>query len=333
MQNQNTREVSHRSVLKDEVSELLEKERYAPLNIQARLIDATVGLGGHAEEFVKSGWQVLGIDVDKEAIEVAEEVLKQARLRQVADATKLKRRSDYGGQACPTRLSRKTGPFKLIQDSFKDIKKIAQEHGFNKVEAILFDLGVSVPQLTSKTRGFSFQSVDAALDMRLGKTTQNVSAADLLNALSEKQLIKLFGVVMPLNISRRIANRVVDRRKIEKFRKVGDFVDVIENDGYGRSKLNPATLPFMALRIAVNSELDILQMALPDAFSLLAVGGRLAVISFHSGEDKIVKHIFKSLEGRSKGIIITKKPITPTRREVILNPRARSAKLRVIRKI
>ena len=312
MQNQNTREVSHRSVLKDEVSELLEKERYAPLNIQARLIDATVGLGGHAEEFVKSGWQVLGIDVDKEAIEVAEEVLKQA---------------------CPTRLSRKAGSFKLIQDSFKDIKKIAQEHRFNKVEAILFDLGVSVPQLTSKTRGFSFQSTDAALDMRLGKTTQNVTAADLLNALSEKQLVKLFGVVMPFNISRRIAKRVVDRRKIEKFRKVGDFLDVVGNDVYGRSKLHPATLPFMALRIAVNSELDILQMALPDAFSLLAAGGRLAVISFHSGEDKIVKHIFKSLEGRSKGIIITKKPIIPTRREVILNPRARSAKLRVIRKI
>ena len=301
----------HEPVLVAEIVEVLQVDKFAHLNIQARLIDATVGLGGHSEEFVKNGWQVLGIDVDKEAIEVAEEVLKQA---------------------CPTPVLHR-GSFKLIHDSFKDIKKIAQENGFTKVEAILFDLGVSVPQLTSKARGFSFQNVDAAIDMRLGKTTQNVTAADLLNALSEKQLVKLFRVVMPFNISSRLSKRVVDRRKIEKFRKVGDFLDVVGNDGYGKGKLHHATLPFMALRIAVNSELDILQLALPDSFSLLAVGGRLGVISFHSGEDKIVKHIFKELENKSKGKIITKKPIIPTRREVILNPRARSAKLRVIQRI
>jgi len=320
MQNQNTREVSHKSVLKDEVCELLKKEN-APLNIQARLIDATLGLGGHAKEFVRSGWKVLGIDMDKKAIEVAQKVLTQAcpaRYHTVSDST---------------RSSRKTGPFKLINGNFKDIKKIAIEHGFTKVDAILFDLGVSVPQLTSKVRGFSFQNADAVLDMRLGKTTQNVTAADLLNALNEKQLVNLFASVMPHNISRRIAKRVVNQRKITKFSRVGDFLDVVGSSIRGKGRLHPATLPFMALRIAVNSELDVLQLALPDAFSLLAEGGKLAVISFHSGEDAIVKHVFKEFEGKSKGKIITKKPIVPTRREIVLNPRARSAKLRVIQKI
>jgi len=311
MQNRELGDELHKSVLKDEVNELLGKDKYAPLNIQARLIDATVGLGGHSKEFVCSGWQILGIDADRESIAVAEKVLREA---------------------CPSHLLEKVGSYKLVNGNFKDIGKIANDEEFTDVEAILFDLGLSVPQLTSETRGFSFQNADAALDMRLGKTIQNVTAADLLNALSTKQLIEIFKTVMSYNASRRLSKKVVDQRQIAKFIKVGDFLKLVGTRG-GKRKLHPATLPFMALRIAVNSELDILQDSLPDAFELLTEKGRLAVISFHSGEDRIVKQLFRKWENEGVGKLITKKPVLPTKDEIASNPRSRSAKLRVIEKI
>jgi 16S rRNA (cytosine1402-N4)-methyltransferase len=310
MQNREEGEELHKSVLKNEVNELLGKDKYAPLNIQARIIDATVGLGGHSKDFACSGWQILGIDTDRESIAVAEKVLRKA---------------------CPTHLQKKVGTFKLVHGNFKDIGKIAKEYEFTHVEAILFDLGVSVPQLTSKTRGFSFQNADAALDMRLGKTTQNVTAADLLNVLSGKQLVEIFNTVMSLNASRRMSKKILDQRKVANFKKVGDFLDLVGSGG-GKRKLHPATLPFMALRIAVNSELDILQETLPEALELLAEKGRLAVISFHSGEDRVVKQLFRKWESEGSGKIITKKPILPTKNEITSNPRSRSAKLRVIEK-
>jgi 16S rRNA (cytosine1402-N4)-methyltransferase len=311
MQNNDFGEEIHTPVLSNEVSELLGLDKYAPLNIQARLIDATVGLGGHSKEFVSRGWQILGIDADSKSLTVAEKVLNKA---------------------CPSHLAEKVGSFKLINGNFKDIEKIAKEQDFYNVEAVLFDLGVSVPQLTSKRRGFSFQNPDATLDMRLGKQKQGVTAADLLNALNVKQLTGIFKVVMSHGASVRMSKQIVDQRKIAKFEKVGDFLGLIGDRG-GKKGLHPATLPFMALRIAVNSELDILEDTLPKAFGLLKKGGRLAVISFHSGEDRIVKQVFKKIEGAQDGSVVTKKPIVPDEEEITENKRARSAKLRVIEKL
>jgi 16S rRNA (cytosine1402-N4)-methyltransferase len=128
-----------------------------------------------------------------------------------------------------------------------------------------------------------------------------------------------------------MSKKILDQRKVANFKKVGDFLDLVGSGG-GKRKLHPATLPFMALRIAVNSELDILQETLPEALELLAEKGRLAVISFHSGEDRVVKQLFRKWESEGSGKIITKKPILPTKNEITSNPRSRSAKLRVIEK-
>lgn len=286
------------------LEELLE---YLHINNQAYIIDATLGTGGHAIEIINLGSDLLGIETDEETLEIAKH-----RISTACSASKDK--------------------YTLVRGNFRDIDEIAKENGFSKVDGILFDLGVNNLQLTSPNRGMSFSNPKAELDMRLDRKSQGVTASDLLSSLREDQLIDLFSKILTKGESRKLTKEIVERRVESEFKTVGDFLETTESVLKDKDKLHPATRAFLALRIAVNSELDNLKEALPKALSLLKPGGRIAVISFHSGEDKIVKDYFKDISSSRKGLAVTKKPVKPSEREVSNNPRSRSAKLRVIEK-
>lgn len=286
-----TNDKSHEPVMVAEVLQYLGTT--AHLHSQIRIIDATLGLGGHSEKLLEKGYEVLGIETDETILALANERL-----------------AGFKG-------------FHSVNSNFTKIKSIATENNFNPCSGILFDLGVNSVQLTSDTRGLSYQHTKAPLDMRLSMG-QAVMASDLLNTLREDQLEDLFMQVLGKFESTRLAKKVVARRQITKFETVGDFESLI-----GEHK----ALPFMALRMAVNSEIDNLASALPDAFELLLPGGVMVVISFHSGEDRIVKRFFGELEKSGEVVELTDGAVKPTAEEISSNPRARSAKMRVIQKI
>ena len=300
----------HEPVLAHEVIDYLGLG--VPLKKQAYFIDTTLGTAGHTIEILKAGGNVLGIDADEELLEIARKRLEIA---------------------CPTLNDSVQGHFKLVNGNFRNIDEIAKRMEVKKVDGILFDLGVSNLHLKSQTRGFSFESGSAPLDMRIDTKTQGVTAADLLNNLREDQLIDLFESVMIQPVARKLAREVVFRRKEKPIKETSDFLAIVSRARVDGGKLNPATLPFMALRMAVNSELDNLNIALPKAFQLLKRGGRLVVISFHSGEDALVKNFFREMQNKNLAKVLTKKPIVCTREEIVKNPRARSAKLRCFEKI
>ena len=310
------KEAIHKPVLIQEVVKALNLEKFALLKRQARIIDATVGTGGHTKKIIEYQAFVLGIDADKNILENAREILSKAcsAMNQTVRGSAPKR--DF--RDC----------FVLAQGNFKDIDKIAKEFRFRSVDGILFDLGISTLHLKSYKRGFSFENSSVKLDMRLDQDTQSVKASDLLNALDKKQLSRLFEEIMGEVASRRLAGSIYTKRKTKPFKTVSDLLAVV-NSVKARKKLHPATLAFLALRIATNSELVNLKVALPKALLLLKTGGRLAIISFHSGEDRIVKNFYQE----SGHKIINKKPVTPSTAEISENPNARSAKLRVLEKI
>ena len=299
----------HEPVLLKEVLEAAKPK--APLKKQVYAIDATVGTGGHTEGLVKAGFKVLGIEADKEMLELAAKRL---------------------ANACPALNQGGSGSYKLVLGNFAELDKIAIEAGFERADVIIFDLGVSTLQLTSPTRGFSFRQALAPLDMRLNRKEQAVTGADLLNSLRQDQLSDLFAVVLSPGVAKKLAKIVCQQREIKPMTTVGDFLEVIERVIKTKKRLHPATLPFLALRMAVNSELENLKQALPKAFDLLNPGGRLLVISFHSGEDRIVKHFFRQMVSQNLARNLTKKPILPTEKEIEANPKSRSAKLRVLQK-
>lgn len=303
----------HVPVLLDEVIHFLKTDTFAHLQQQVTFIDCTLGRAGHAKEFVKRGIHVIGIDTDYETFEFAEKVLKQT---------------------CPgTIVQDDRSCFTLIHGNFKDLTRLIKNLDTSHVMGVLIDLGVSTPQLTSETRGLSFANPNALLDMRLDTKSSQVRALDLLNALPEPQLFELFNSVMDYKDSKYLAKSVVEKRKAKMIETVGDFLSIIPNSFQSGKSTHKATLPFMALRMAVNSELENIQESFPQSFDVLQPGGRLAIITFHSGEDAIVKHMMKGYESEGKGIVITKKPVVPTEKEIRDNPKARSAKLRVIEKI
>lgn len=263
-------------------------------------IDATLGGGGHTGAISDKGGRILAIDVDLDAIVHAEELIKDK------DVT-------------------------LAKGNFKDIDTIAKEHGFTQVSGILFDLGVSSYQLDNPEKGFSFQR-NGPLDMRMDNEL-GVQAKDLVNALGKKELSDLFFHNGEERYARAIAKGIVDARKIKPIETTEELAHIIRRAYRGQVEgIDPATKAFQAIRIAVNDELGALEQALPKAVSLLDPGGRLAVISFHSLEDKIVKDYFKELEADNKGKILTEKPIVAKAEEVDENRRSRSAKLRVFEK-
>ena len=286
---------NHVPVLLKEAADLL------AVKPSGRYIDATLGGGGHAQEIIRQGGQILGIDQDPEAIEFVKQ------------------------RVHPTHAQ-------VVLGNFANLESIAQEHGFAPAAGIIFDLGVSSFQLDTPERGFSFQA-DAPLDMRMSPDLA-VTAADLVNGLGRKELYALFTKLAQERLARPIADAIVESRRIRPINTTRQLATLVERV-YGRRRdhLHPATKVFQALRIAVNDELNNLKAALPQALNLLGSRGVLIVISFHEGEDRIVKHQFKNWALDHQGIILTPKPIIPSVEEIRSNPRSRSAKLRAFKKI
>jgi 16S rRNA (cytosine1402-N4)-methyltransferase len=295
-------------------------ETIKSLSIQpgGRYIDCTIGGGGHAAAIMEHstpGGQLLGIDADPEAIKVARMRLKA-----------------YGSSVL------------LVNDNFVNLEAICIKNDFKPVHGVLFDLGLSSLQLESGGRGFSFQH-KAPLDMRFNPD-QEVAAADIVNTSTEAELAKLIREYGEEGYSHRIARRIVEERPIKTTLELAQLVE--RAIGSRRGKIHPATRTFQALRIAVNNELESLELALKQAVNLLGFEGRLVVISYHSLEDRIVKRFFKqessdcicppqvmncACHHTARLRLITRKIITPSVDEVKINPRSRSARLRVAERV
>ena len=297
----------HTSVLLKETVDLLQVSK------GKKYIDATLGGGGHTKEIIKRGGIVLGIDVDEEAIKYVSENFKFEILN---------------------------FKLKLAKANFRDIDKIARSQNFDRVSGIIFDLGVSSHQIESVDRGFSFLK-DAPLDMRMDPSAgsgQTVTASDIVNLASKKKLYEIFSKLGEESHARAISDAIVRARRIKALLTTGELAGIIEKE-YHLGKNVPDFIRaeadkrvFQALRIAVNNELENLKEAMPKAIELLALGGRLVVISFHSLEDRIVKLAFLDFKKRGMGEIITKKPLIPGLAELKVNRRAKSAKLRAFEK-
>jgi 16S rRNA (cytosine1402-N4)-methyltransferase len=290
----------HVPVLGEEVCSWLDFQR--PMTI----LDCTVGYGGHAEmllEHSDPGTKLVGLDQDPQAVAFSQERLMGFGERVV-----------------------------LRKGNYRDLKRHLTEIGVLKVEGVLFDFGASSPQLDDPVRGFSFQQ-DGPLDMRMDPTT-GMTAATLVNSSPEHELADIIFQYGEERYSRRIARAIVREREGRPIATTVALASVIAGAvpaAYRHGRIHCATRTFQALRIAVNRELEGLEPALRDAADVLAPGGRICAISFHSLEDRIVKHTFRSLaQGDGARLsLLTKKPILPAEQECRMNPRARSAKLRV----
>lgn len=310
----NTKKSFHEPVLLKEVIEHLQ------IKPGKLYIDATIGGGGHGVEILKLGGRLLGIDCDPEAIKAAGK-----RFSTACPPAKNSRSEYLGGP---------NASWQLAQENFVHLKIIAEEHGFKPVAGIILDLGVSSHQLETVGRGFSFRAC-GPLDMRMDPGL-SVTAADLINGLGKRELNELFSKLGEERYSWKVAQAIECARRIAPIKTCLKLVQIIEKVVPARARngrLHPATRIFLALRMAVNDELNNLKKVLPQAIELLDKGGRLIVISFHSGEDRIVKHFFKQADIAGSWTIITKKPVQPSLVEVRINPRSRSAKMRVIEKI
>ena len=301
----------HQSVLFNEVIEFLR-----PARGDGTLVDATVGLGGHAEGLLERypATRLLAIDRDPRALERSRE-----------------------------RLRRFTDRVTFVQGRHEQLIEILRQSGVENASGVLADLGVSSMQLDDASRGFSFR-YDAPLDMRMGP--DSVSAADIVNDSSEEELARILRDYGEEPRARRIARAIVEARPVETTTRLAEIVKSVK-----RAKphdIDPATLTFQAIRIAANEELVGLDRFVDDAVSVLEPGARIAVISFHSLEDRIVKRALRRLEGEctcppglpvcacgAKRIVtvLTHRPVTATDEEIDRNPRSRSAKLRVAEKV
>ena len=301
----------HKPVLYHEIIHALQPKR------AGHYVDGTLGAGGHASGILEAcapDGRLLGMDVDPQALALARETL-----------------APYGERA------------RLIQASYDTLTETLHEVGWKEVDGILLDLGLSSMQLDTPERGFSFQH-DAPLDMRFDPNAPT-SAADLVNNLPQDDLADLIYRFGEERASRRIAQAIVKARPLQT---TGQLAATIETVLPRRGHAHPATRTFQALRIAVNEELDRVENVLPQAVAALKPGGRLAIISFHSLEDRIVKEYFRK-ESRDcicpprqpvctcshKATLkeISRKPIIPGEAEIEANPRARSAKLRIAEKL
>jgi len=306
----------HEPVLVKEVLEYL-----AP-RPNENFVDCTLGGGGHAKEILERtapDGKLLGIDLDEEAIKAANESLKQ-----------------FGNR------------FIAIKDNFKNLKQIIYVAEFNNISGVLLDLGLSSHELQDAARGFSFKG-SAWLDMRFGENGK--TAAEIINNYKEEELSRIFKEYGEERHAKLIAREIIKERKINKITKTDQLVGIIERIYKNKpkpKKIHVATKVFQALRIEVNDELNNLKKVLPQALETLTEGGRLAVISFHSLEDRIVKEFFKreakecicppkfpicNCGHKAQLKILTKKIIIPSWAEIKSNPRSRSAKLRVAQKI
>lgn len=284
-------------------------------------VDCTLGYAGHSSEIlkrIKKGY-LFAIDQDKDAIKYSQ-----------------------------NKLSLIGNNFTIIDNNFSNLKNELLERDVKSVDGFLFDLGVSSVQLDEKERGFSYHQ-DAKLDMRMNQDGE-LSAYDVVNDYSEEELVRIFFEYGEEKYSRSIARNIVKYRENKKIETTLELVDIISGSVPMKAKRekHPARKVFQAIRIEVNHELDILEGALKDALSMLNIGGRIAVITFHSLEDRIVKNVFREytkIDDRIKGLpdipdiylpnfeLVNKKAIEPSREELEKNNRSRSAKLRIIQRI
>ena len=304
------------------ISVLLE-ESIKALNLKedSTIVDCTLGYGGHSSyilQRIKRG-ALFAFDQDSEAIRHSTERLKAIGTN-----------------------------FTIINSNFVNLKEELAKRGIEKVDGILFDLGVSSPQLDDASRGFSYHE-DARLDMRMNKDNP-LSAYEVVNNYEEQDLVNIFYKYGEDKFSKNIARKIVEYRKNKKIETTLELVEIIKSavPMKERLKKHPARQIFQAIRIEVNHELDVLEPALEQALSMLKVGGRVAVITFHSLEDRIVKNIFKEkckIDEKVKGLpnipdeylpdfkLVVNKAILPSEEELEKNSRSRSAKLRVIERI
>ncbi len=311
---ENEAERAHRSVLLDE------SLRFLGANGGGLFVDATLGMGGHAEGILDASpdTSVIGIDQDREAIDLAK-----------------------------ARLSRFGDRVRFVQANFSDIRNAVKDE---RPAGIIADLGVSSMQLDSGSRGFSFR-FDAPLDMRMDADSDGITAAELLATAGEKEIADIIYQYGEERASRKIARWIVEKREsgqpIETTVELAELVRRAVKTS-PKDKIHPATRTFQALRIAVNNELEILEQFIADSVDLLKTNGVLAIITFHSLEDRIVKQTFQRLSGKcscppripqcvcgaAKRVeTLTKKPVVATESEQFENPRSRSAKLRACRKL
>ena len=307
--------VDHMPVLLSEVLDFLRVRK------EGVYVDCTQGSGGHSEEILsqlEGTGQLIALDRDQEALDRARE-----------------------------RLGSHSKNLQAFHQNFKELPSLLARLGVGAVDGCLLDLGVSSDQLGSPERGFSFR-LEGPIDMRMD-TRQETTAAQLINECSAEELAEIFWRFGEEKSARRIATAIVEHRKSSKFCTTTDLAQVIEKvKGRGPHRIHPATLVFQALRIEVNQELVGLEEFLQEAISLLAPQGRLVVISFHSLEDRIVKTIFRKAAGKcvcfrpaefcdcprvEQVRILTRKPVRSSPQEIESNPRARSAKMRVVEKI
>ncbi len=300
----------------------MEKARHVPVLLQEVIqylncrpnriyVDGTVGSGGHARAILDRTspmGRLIGLDWDKEAISRARENL-----------------SSFGGRV------------ELREGNYKDLKSVLRDLSIGAVDGILLDLGLSTEQLEDKGRGFSFLR-EGPLDMRMS-TEGRITAQDLLQRLSAAEMSRILREYGEERWAGRITKAVVRRRETAPIRTTGELADVIRKSvPRRRGRIHPATRTFQALRIAVTEELQNLEGFLRQGKDLLNPGGRLVVLSFHSLEDRLVKNYFRQWSrGREENSplfsVLTRKPVVPSQAEVLVNPQARSAKLRAVEKI
>ena len=275
------------------------------------VVDATLGNAGHAEkiaEAIGSAGTLIGLDADPLAIQESTAVLESAHAKVV-----------------------------LVQDNFTNIKTVLAERNIVHIDAMVMDLGLRRGSLEDSGRGFSFRRVDEPLDMRFNPHDESlVPAAEMVNEYSAETLADIFYYYADERLSRRYASAIVEARLTNPISTVGDLVNIIDEVTPNRAKRpgkSSSTKVFQALRMAVNRELEVLEQAIQDGVSLLRPDGRMAVISYHSIEDRLVKNLFKKLDSEKIIKRDPKKAILPTRSEVLENPLSRSAVLRLVTKL
>jgi len=291
---------------------VLLKETVDGLNLKPGdiVFDGTLGGGGHSEYVAQTFGQsvkIIAVDRDREALKRAEARLKSA------DAN-----------------------YSLILSDYRNIEKVLNDQKVEMVQGIILDLGLSSNQLDESGRGFTFKNNEPLLmtfDSPADRPT--VTAETVVNQWVEKTLADIIYAYGDERYAKRIAKKIVEVREEREIKTTGDLVEIISQAvpvAYKKGKIHFATKTFQALRMAVNDELGALKEGLEKGFEKLSKGGRMSVISFHSGEDRVVKNYFRDLKTQKKAILINKKPITSSIEEIRKNPRSRSAKLRIIEK-
>jgi 16S rRNA (cytosine1402-N4)-methyltransferase len=286
----------HQPVLLKEIIQILKPEEHQ------HFIDATFGEGGVSFEIAKYKANVLAFEWDPQLYELGLQKIKEQKME---------------------------NKIKLVNQNFKNIKRVVKQEGFSKIKGVVFDLGISSWHYEKSGRGFSFK-YDEPLDMRINPKIK-ITAFEIINYFSYKDLLKIFKNYGEEREAEKIAQAIIDRRRKKKIETSKELAEVVAEVKKQKGKIHPATQIFMALRTFINDELGNLEKGLTDAYDVLDRGGKIVILSFQGLEDVVIKKVFKLL--RQKGAkIITPKVIRPTKEEILKNPRARSAKLRAIKK-